>query len=185
MGPDQQLGYKIMELRRRARLSLREAARRSGLSPSHLSLVERGEISPTVSTLRKIADALGVAFLDLFENSGESGSPVIRRGQWRSVYSGASNLTFYLLVDKARKSSLEPMYMILGKGAVSGEEPHSHPGEEFLFVVKGRLEITIEGDRYILKRNDSICFDSYRPHQYRNMANGNTELILVVTPPVF
>jgi len=90
-----------------------------------------------------------------------------------------------LLTSPDNNKQMEPLLFKLDKGAVSGGSQYKHYGQEFVLVLKGTLEITLNDMRYTLQKGDSIYFNSNTPHQFRNTDKGETEVVWVITPPTF
>ncbi|WP_022850082.1 helix-turn-helix domain-containing protein [Limisalsivibrio acetivorans] len=179
-------GKMIRELRQERNLTLRALAELSGCSTSFLSQVERDLISPTVASLKKLADALGVTMTSFFEqdNSTKS-SVVVRRGERVRFASKGSRVIYESLKPLEANSVLEPLYQILESGAYSGDDYNIHVGEEFVIVLSGRLEITLDDESIVLSEGDSAIYNSNVPHRWRNINDGQTELLWVNTPPTF
>lgn len=179
-------GKTVKELRLQHKMTLRDLAKISGCSISFLSQLERDMISPTVASLRKIADALGVTITSFFDDD-DSGKDtvVVRRDQRVKLGSKASKVTYESLKPRGANSVLEPLYQILEKGAYSGDDFNVHLGEEFVYVVKGQIEITLEGKKMILNEGDTALYNSNIPHRWKNSFDGETILLWVNTPPTF
>jgi len=177
------LGPRIRSKRTEKAMSLRELAERTGVTPSFLSLVERDRAEPSITTLRKIADALGVPIFYFLLNS-EKDNPVVRKGGRKTIKFSESNLTFELLTPNL-SGSIEMIMGTLGPGASTVEEPASHPGEECTLVLKGTMKIQIGGETYVLEEGDSIYYYSSLPHKLVNVGEGDLIFISAITPPQF
>lgn len=179
-------GKSVKELRLKRHMTLRDLAKLSGCSISFLSQMERDLISPTVASLRKIADALGVTITSFFENDpAANDTVVVRRNQRVRIGSKASRVIYESLKPRGANSVLEPLYHILEKGAYSGDDANIHLGEEFVYVMKGQVEITLEGKPMTLNEGDSALYNSNIPHRWKNTFDGETILLWVNTPPTF
>lgn len=182
------LGEKIRARRQEADISLRELAARTGLSPSFVSLVERDMASPSITSLRKIADALETPLFHLFINEEEEEeeviSPVVRSDRRRKLMVPDSHLIYEIL---SPSSARQLLFFIarLEPGAISSDEPLSHPMEECTFVLKGRLKLEVGSDVYILEEGDSICWDGNLPHRLTSIGEETLVVISAVTPPLF
>lgn len=167
-------------------MTLRDLAKLSGCSISFLSQLERDLISPTVASLRKIADALGVTITSFFEDDASGmDSVMVRSDQRVRIGSKASKVVYESLKPRGANSVLEPLYHILEKGAYSGDDYNVHLGEEFVYVMKGRVEITLDGKPMTLDEGDSAVYNSNIPHRWKNIFDGETILLWVNTPPTF
>jgi transcriptional regulator with XRE-family HTH domain len=179
-------GKKVKELRHEHKMSLRDLAKISGCSISFLSQVERNLVSPTVASLRKISDALGVTITSFFDSPQEDrDSVVVRKNERVKLTSKASRVVYESLKPKGANSVLEPLYHILEKGAFSGNDYNMHVGEEFVYVLHGQVEITLDKKSMTLNAGDSAVYNSNIPHRWKNTYDGETILLWVNTPPTF
>ncbi len=125
-------------------------------------------MSPTVSALMRISDSLGVAVTDFFSGTSAGGNHLVRRTQRATLLSRSSGARHELLKSPDNKSILHPMWVTFSPHSRSGDTPHFHAGEEFLTLVKGRLEFTVGEQTYLLRAGDSLTFPSVLPHAWRN-----------------
>ena len=178
------VGKKIREYRTRQGLTLKEVSRRTGLAISFISQVEREDGNPTLSSLRAIAEALGVT-VGYFFHAPEEGPPprVVHEGE-RSVLIPRPGVAYQLLTSRLNGRA-QFMYVVFEPGSTLGEAPIRHEGEEYVLVLKGRMELRLGEDRYILKKGDSFSYPSTTPHLVKNAGRGRLECIWVVTPPSF
>lgn len=163
--------------RRRMELGLRgiDLARTSGLSSSFLSQIEKDRTSPSVSTLKRIAEALNTSVASFFESAfsdEEQGeelqhqSPVVRESE-RKVLSLGEGVNFFLL-NQNLNEGVKLILNILSPGATTSKELYSHQGEEAGLVLEGELEIQLGNRKYHLQSGDSISFKSTIPHRKTN-----------------
>lgn len=178
------IGARIRDRRQEKGLSLQELADRTELTPSFLSQVERDLAEPSITSLRKIADALGVPmFYFLFENHRHN--PVVRRSERRVLNFPRSQTRLELMSPGDLDRKMELVMTRLAPGAQGAEHGITHPGEECMIVISGRMEIEVGDQRYLLDEGDSIYFYSSIPHRISNA--GDTELVVIaaITPPLF
>lgn len=186
MGQDQvdaisvDVGARIKELRESRNLSIRELARRSGFSASGLSMIERGKNSPSVSTLYKLSQTLGVPITTFFQTNLKLDKVVHRRASertrvpfMRGVWEG--------LGGEAFSDRVEPFALTLETGANSGPDPIVHSGHEFVVCLRGQLEYRIEDETYLLEAGDSLLFQAYLRHRWRNPGPLVTNAIFVLS----
>lgn len=181
------VGALIRAARKSQSLALRDVAERTALSISFLSQVERDLLAPSVSALKKIADALGIPAGRLMFDAGERpAAPVVsvlRRGDRKQIGFPKSTIRYELLTpDLRRRASL--LWLTAASGAESGPS-FSHEGEDGVVVLKGRLEIEVGGVWHVLGPGDSIYFNSELPHRWRNRGRSQAEAIWMSTPPSF
>jgi transcriptional regulator with XRE-family HTH domain len=180
-----EVGMTIRRLREERHLSLKEMAGRSGLTQSFLSQVERGLTSPSVASLRKVAQAFGVPLAALFQGPTPPGDRVVRRGDRRQLVHPRHAWRDFLLTPNLT-GKLQVILSVIEPGGGSGEEPYAHDSdEECVIVLRGRLEFWVGADRYLLEEGDSIVFESRIPHRNANAGPGQAEVLWITTPPSY
>lgn len=175
------VGARLRALRSLRGISQRELAKRCGVTHSSLSLIEQGKVSPSVSSLKKILDAISISVGDFFTMNLET------RDQ---VFYGADELTdmgtgdvIYKLVGANRKSrALSFLIEEYPAGADTGREMITHQGEEAGVVLEGEIEITIGADSRILGRGEAYYFNTNVPHRFRNPGSLSCRLVSCCTP---
>lgn len=176
-------GSSIRELRKRQRLTLRDLADLTGFSISFLSMVERGRSSLTLTSLYKLAKALEVDVGAFFPAAPE-GHPlphVSRATEPGEIAISGSRRTYKLLSGRAPDRVLEPLLVTI-EPAEEVEEPYSHEGEEFAYVLSGQLIFVLDGVEYRLDEGDSIHFRSTVPHSVHNDTRRRVHALWVLTP---
>jgi DNA-binding transcriptional MerR regulator len=179
------VGRRIRQLRTRMRISVRELAARTDLSPSYVSSIERSLSRPSIASLQKLAAGLGINLSQMLDERPEAYSQevVVRPHERRRLQLDEPGIVLEQLA--VVEQDLEPSMMRIAPDAGSGEA-YSHDGEEFIFVLEGKFEITLdETHEYLLESGDAITFRSRRPHRWRNPGESETLLIWVNTPPTF
>jgi transcriptional regulator with XRE-family HTH domain len=160
------VGGRIREIREEQGISQRSLAKHSGLSANAISRIERGESSPTVSSLHRLATALSVPITEFFQAHAEAPTIVVRRNRRRR--SRGEGILIESLGVGLPAQQLEPFLMTLAPGASGGEEPIVHSGEEFAFCVEGEVEYLVGEEWHRLEYGDSILFRASQPHMFRN-----------------
>jgi transcriptional regulator with XRE-family HTH domain len=186
--PDQPrlIGREIRSLRKARGLTLAALAEASGLSIGYLSLLERDRATPSIKALHAVSRALNVTISWFFEANDAPEAErdlVVRRGRRRRLeYSPG-------IVDELLSPNLSGALELLScrfpPGASSGDEPYAHQGEEAGVVIRGRLELWVDGRLVTLEAGDSFGFQSPLPHSYRNPGPDETEVIWAITPPSY
>ncbi len=174
------LGSHLRKLRSGKGLSLAQVAKAVGISVGFLSALERSHMTASVGTLRKLARFYKTNILDFFDPA-ESNSPLVSP-QKRKVLHAGDGVTMELLAWG--NAVMEPHLFRIAPQAGSGGS-YAHEGEEFLYVLQGELEISLNGEPYHLKQGDSFYFESATPHQWKNPGTKETQLIWINTPPTF
>jgi DNA-binding transcriptional MerR regulator/mannose-6-phosphate isomerase-like protein (cupin superfamily) len=174
------LGSRLRQLRTKRRLSLADVAAAAGISVGFLSAIERSQMSASIGILRRLARYYRTNILDFFDPA-ESNPRLVRPAK-RKVLDAGPGVHMELLAWG--NTVMEPHLFRIKPGAGSGES-YAHEGEEFLFVLRGDLKISLADEEYQLKRGDSFYFESATPHHWRNPGPGETLLLWVNTPPTF
>ncbi len=179
--PEISVGHRLRELRNERKLSIRALAERSGLNVNTFSLIENGKTSPSVSTLQQIAAALEVPITAFFETSAPKNSVahIVARHRPRLNFAHG---TLEDLGAGLTNRAVEPFVVTLEPHARSGDTPIVHTGVEFVFCLQGRMTYEVEDKSYDLEPGDSLLFESYLPHCWRNDAAQPAQAILVLCP---
>jgi len=172
---------KIRGLRNQRRFSLRALAERSGLNINTLSLVENGKISPSVGTLQQLARALEVPITAFFESEPVS-KQVVFTASNRRPEATFSNAHMQNLGKDLAGNAVQPFVVTLEPGAGSGERMIVHTGHEFVYCLSGRVLYTIDETEYTLEPGDSVVFQAHLPHQWKNVAEGRSQILLTLFP---
>ena len=201
------LGKRIRAERQKRQLTLEKFSKKTGLSKSFLSQIERGNTEPSITSLKKIAAEFGYSVVNLFPNGSENESnwgyqegitthpikktvyrnevSVVRAGMRKRLALPGSNVVYDLLTPDMRRQ-LEVMYMQVKAGENSGNEPMlDSPGEKMCFVVKGKLELCVGKDVYQLEEGDTINYPAHVEHSWRALEGESIEVIWILTPPSF
>jgi DNA-binding transcriptional MerR regulator/mannose-6-phosphate isomerase-like protein (cupin superfamily) len=174
------IGSHLRKLRSKRRLSLAQVARAVAISVGFLSALERSQMSGSVGTLRKLARFYKTNILDFFDATGASSRQV--KPEQRKVLEAGPGVQMELLAWG--NTVMEPHLFRVAPKAGSGDS-YTHEGEEFLYVLRGQLAITLEKEEFRLKAGDSFYFESATPHHWKNPGQAETWVLWVNTPPTF
>jgi DNA-binding transcriptional MerR regulator/mannose-6-phosphate isomerase-like protein (cupin superfamily) len=174
------IGVRLRQLRIRRGLSLAHVAKAVGISLGFLSALERSHMSASVSTLRKLARFYKTNILDFFDPA-ESNIRLVTPGK-RKVLEAGPGVRMELLAWG--NTVMEPHLFRIAPQSGSGES-YTHEGEEFLYILQGELQISLEDEEYRLRPGDSFYFESATPHHWKNPGRGETWVLWVNTPPTF
>ena len=184
--PERRIGGEIRGLRKARGYTLALLAEKSDLSVGYLSLLERDLSTPSIKALHAISRALDVTISWFFDAGkvppGERDLVVRRTSRRRLDFSTG-------IVDELLSPSLTGQLELLASrfqpGTSSGDAPYTHDGEEAGVVIRGKLELWVDGKTFLLEAGDSFGFPSTLAHRYRNPDTEETEVIWAVTPPSY
>jgi DNA-binding transcriptional MerR regulator/quercetin dioxygenase-like cupin family protein len=175
------LGPRLRRLRQKRALGLAEAAAQAGISVGFLSAVERSQSMPSVATLQRLATAYGTTVMEFFASPKVPGRLVTTAD--RRILHLHPGVRMELL------SSGAPMLqsMLFRVAPLAGSEgAYSHAGEEFIYMLEGRLEVWLdELQCYVLGEGDSFWFESSHGHRWFNPGDSDAVLLWINTPPTF
>lgn len=171
------VGPRIRAIREQRGFSLRALAERCNLSINAISLIERGENSPTVSSLHLLATALGVKITDFFEDARKHAVVLVRRDQRLATH--AAGLLMESLGIGLRNQQLEPFMVTVDPGVGNTNETIIHPGQEFVYCLAGEIQYQVGGQIYGLKSGDSLLFEATQSHCFRNMGEFPAQVLLI------
>jgi len=175
------VGQRVRQLRIESGWSIRTLAEASGLSANTLSLIENGKISPSVSTLHRAAQALGVSITAFFEAPSPRQQVVFTSGAVRAPERFEHGAVMDLATNFANRG-LHSCLVTLAPQNGSGAGMIVHPGCEFVYCLQGRVTYTVDGQCYQLLPGDSLLFESHLPHCWQNMEDTPAQMLLVLTP---
>ena len=174
------VGARLRGLRRERGLTIEQVASATGLTKGFISQLERDTTTPSLSSLARICDALGVRMGDVFESATGEMARLVRRGERPEA---AWNPSHFLLSPSSERR-LQAIESEIPPGGSSGEAPYSFPGDvEFVYVLSGRLELQVADDRYVLEAGDALTYPLREPHRWENPSAGEPARVLWVAVP--
>lgn len=175
------IGEKIKELRLFCGLTQEELADRCELTKGYISQLENDLTSPSIATLIDILSALGTNLKEFFSDDAEE---KISFGKTDFIEKNADGYVFKWLVPNAQKNEMEPALIRL-KASSSTDEDFPHEGEEFGYVIKGEIIITLGKRRVTVKKGESFYYSCDKVHFITNKKETEAEFIWVSSPPSF
>ena len=173
------VGARVLEMRTQRGLSLRALAELCELSPNTISLIERGATSPSVSTLQRLASALGVHINSFFVEPTEKAQMILTRANERTR-SGSASVMLESLGYGLEGQACDPFVVTLKPGANSGRQLMAHQGSELILILSGQLDIEIAGASHNLHLGDSLLFRGEQPHRWRNPNSQPAEFLMMM-----
>jgi transcriptional regulator with XRE-family HTH domain len=186
MKENNQVGSKIISIRQIKNISADELAARCGFSLTTMEKIEKGETLPSLGHLIKVSRALGVRLGTFLDDQDLIGPVISRQGEAQvgtgfstSNNEAGSGLTFHPLAGDKSGRHFEPFIIDIAPSRVSTTHLSAHEGEEFIYVLSGKIEIAYGKEKYQLAQGDSIYYDSIVDHHVHS-ANGEAAKILAV-----
>jgi len=174
------VGERLRDLREARNISMRTLAARSGLSANALSMIERGRASPSVSTLYKLSDALGVSITSFFAVTTDRKQVVFLKADSRPRVAFRRGI-FEGLGGEQFSGRVEPFMLTLENSANSGPRSISHTGHEFVFCLRGELEYQVERQIFHLEPGDNLLFAAHLKHRWRNPGKNVATAIIIIS----
>lgn len=178
-----EIGARLKRLRMVDSLTQEELASRTDLTKGYISQLENDTTCPSIATLKDILDVFGVSMQEFFSEPVETEVVFGRNARVQSTDEGEA-IKVELLVPGAQNRQLDPALMTLAPKAEMVLQD-VHEGEEFGFVLLGRIEVQLDERKYIVKKDECFLFTSDRHHRVRNVGKGPAKILWVVTPPTF
>ncbi|MBN8919224.1 MAG: helix-turn-helix transcriptional regulator [Rhizobiales bacterium] len=181
------LGARLLHARLTREVRMKEVALAAGCSESLISKIENNKVVPSLNTLHRICEALGVTIGELLSSAPEQGV-VTRAGQHRVVdidpLRKGTGIRMERLVPYAKGHLLQGNVHVIAPGG-SSDGKLTHDGEEVGYVISGAITLLVGDDAYALAAGDSFCYRSDIPHGYRNDGGEEARVLFVNTPPTF
>jgi len=172
-------GERLRLLRTERGLSQRNLAKQAGISPNSISLIERNEISPNVTTLQALAVALDVHISYFFEE--ESAQKIVHIKAKDRPILNRHGISIEHFDERLYKQNLEPFVIHLAPKSSNGREQVIHTGQEMVYCLQGKIEYHIGGDNYRVDAGDFLLFDASQPHLWHNPYNEPAKFILITS----
>lgn len=181
------IGNQVRKLRNKRELTLQDLANLSGLSKPNLSQIENNLVTPPIATLLKISTALGVPIGHFFQETDQDSSIVVVRKEDRYGVAKGQHIShigyqYEPLAYSKMDKFMEPFIVHMEEREPDAIVYNNHPGEEFLYVLEGKLEFRCGDTIVVLEEGDSLYFDSVVPHGYRGIGGPAKTLVTIYRP---
>lgn len=174
------IGLKIKNLRLIKNLTQEELANRCELTKGYISQLENNLTSPSIETLKDLLNALGTTFSDFFSDDDEQ--IVFKNEEYIEKINSDNKILW--LVPTSQKNSMEPIIVELNPNAVT-EKDLAHEGEEFGFVLNGKILLTLGKKSFEVNKGETFYFPANKPHFIKNISNEISKILWVSCPPNF
>ncbi len=183
------IGPRIRKLREHRELAVETLAQRSGCSADMIHALENGELIPSLTPLLRLARGMGVRLGTLLDDQALDGPAIVRKNDANPAvhFSGndpsrkRSTLAFHPRAPRKAARNMEP-FLIDVRPAEGEMVLNEHEGEEFIYVLSGRIEIRYGKEAYQLEAGDSIYYESVVPHHVHALG-GDAQILAVVYAP--
>ena len=171
-----------MAVRVKQGLSQRDLAAKAGVTNGMISMIEQNKHSPSVATLNRLTDALGMSFAEFFSLELAS-VPQLFYGQDDLVRLTEGKVEFSVVAGERRDKAIQFLHEVYQPGGDTGAEMLTHRGEESGIVIEGEIELTVGDQTRVLKSGEAYYFESTTPHRFRNISKKRAVLVSACTPP--
>lgn len=176
------IGQKIKNLRNQNGLTQQELADRTELTKGYISQLERGQVAPSVATLLDLIECLGSSASDFFKET-ETEQVVFHVQNYFEKIDDEGN-SIQWTVPAAQKNKMEPLLVEIGpKGSLPEDKPHD--GEEYGYVIEGKIYLHLGDQIYTVEKGESFYFEAKKEHYIENPESRKAKLIWISTPPSF
>jgi transcriptional regulator with XRE-family HTH domain len=174
------VGRHVRAERARYGWTLDELAARSGISRGMLVQVEQARCNPSIATICRLADALGVSVAELVDAPEAPAARVLRAEEGVRLWTGQPGSLARLMVGSGTTEQVELWDVRVAAGDAMASEAHPQGTRELLLVVEGELTMELDGAAHRVGAGDAIAFVADRPHTYRNAGAGPVHYALAV-----
>ncbi len=175
------IGAKIKELRLKRGLTQEELASRCEITKGYVSQLENDIASPSIATLVDILNILGITPHEFFLAQEREKIVFTKEDYFASHSTGSANIW---LIPNSQKNEMEPIILVLEKGG-SSEVRLPFEGQEFGYIIEGKICIEYGKYKYNAKTGDSFYIDGKREHVLININNGQSKVLWITTPSNF
>jgi transcriptional regulator with XRE-family HTH domain len=164
------IGPKVRSLRKQAGLSLQQLSEQSDVSAAAIHKIEQSGMVPTITTLLKVAGALGKPVAYFVEEEEQGSEPTVHTpdGEHRPIYTSHTGIELAGISGTYDQFNIAGARATVQPGASSGAKMLEHPGEELIYVLEGKLEFEVNGRTFVLTQGDALHFRTVQPHSWRN-----------------
>ena len=181
-----ELGFRLRLVRQRHALSQRALAKKAGVANASISLIESGNMSPSVSALKRILAGFPMTLAEFFSDELPGlTTEVFYRAESLTEISGGEGISYRQIGSAKAGHALQILHETYAVGADTGLIMLQHEGEEGAVILTGRLEVTVGEATRVLGAGDAYYFNSRQPHRFRNAGNEICTLVSSCSPPTF
>lgn len=173
------LGQTLRQERNRLGYTLDEASQKTGVSKTMLSQIERGESSPTVSTIWKISTGLRIPLATLLSNSSKSDYKVIKLDEVMPITED-DNILIQNIFSFDPLSPLDGLFITLGPNSKYQSTGHNNALREYIFIIDGELTMNVGDEHFSMHQLDTLNFKGDEDHSYENRSNAPVTFLSLI-----
>lgn len=174
------IGNGLKEMRKRRRLTLKELAGETGLSPAYLSNVENNATSPTLANLQKICQALRISMAELLVDNPPAPTRVLPAAERKVLFVTGSGIVYKLLFDQS--NTVKITSMTIPADNYGEEMSWGHHDDELGIVAEGSLLLGIGEEEHLLNQGDFIYIQAHEVHKYKKIGEGPCTVYWIYVP---
>jgi transcriptional regulator with XRE-family HTH domain len=176
------VGARLKAQRIKCGLTQRDLASKAGVTNGMISMIEQNKHSPSVATLNRLTDALGLSFAEFFSIALPE-RPQVFYSKSELVPLTEGKVRFFVVAGERPEKALQILHEVYEPGGDTGVTMLTHRGEEGGLVIQGQIELTVGEQRRVLGPGDAYYFESTIPHRFRNVGKASAIIISACTPP--
>lgn len=176
------IGKRLKVLRKKGKITLKDLSLKSGVQIATLSRMENDVMTGTIESHMNICKALGVSLADFYSGIEED-RKTIALNKKKPSFLHSKESTVEMLTAKSIDKKMMPLLIKIQKSGKTHLEKNQVGTEKFIYVLDGKISITIGKESYALSKGDSIYFDASSPHVLHNENKSEAQVISVITPP--
>lgn len=177
------IGERLKRLRMVNSLTQEELASRADLTKGFISQLENDATSPSIATLKDIVDVFGISMQEFFSEQTDQEIVFGKDARVQATHDD-DGFKVELLVPGAQNREMDPVLVTIEPGSEMEEQP-IHEGEEFAYVLSGKLQLKLADKLYTVGKDECFYFTSDKKHSVKNIGKSAAKLLWVVTPPTF
>ena len=182
------IGEKIRDSRKEKGMTVKELAEEAAVTTGYISQIERNQIEPSLSVLKRISKILNLPLAVLFATEATGDVSVIPKNKRTIVKFPELNIAYEFITPHTRNGPslmMDALYFKMEPKSHASDEPICHDGDEFVYVIRGQLEFRVSGATYIVEEGGSIYVPKGVAHEVYNPGKIPAEGLGIVTPPVY
>jgi len=178
------IGIRIKKKREEKNITLTELAQKVGVTISCLSQIEKGKAFPSIINLKHIANSLDTTVGELIgENERLMNNPIMKKNERKLVRVENNGAELHLMSHHDETKKMETFFIALKKDSDTKSIMKKHIGEEFCYIISGKVELNLDDKKYTLDKGDCAYYNSNINHYIINLNSDISKILWIVTPP--